>query len=368
MTIVTYLQTLIIINALQFSWTMSAKLKDIVTEDCFASVLQSWVALSKHCLAKAETEDDELDLLKTFSAQEHWVLFESFRIFHNAHHTSAGTRDNSSDDLTVPQNEPRLNSKNKYRIGSSEMVKSYRNESSLITEGYPLMIDFNEDMSLWMFGKPAGSLPEKLAKPASAFFLLVTIPADVVGGFFAGAMWADILYAVGYGLLIPYFILLFMSLQQQLAGLILKKANTHYIFLATILYVGSIAHRDYYAYEAFSFACYVPGYILAVLCFFCMAMADASPERVRSIILCYCNPGACTLVLYAVLWMRLPGAEKSQGYRTLWVLGVETMSNMDMTGKFGLVLLLLLARGSWSAWRHPKRLAFYRVPISMAVS
>ena len=149
-----------------------------------------------------------------------------------------------------------------------------------------------------------------------------------------------------------------MSLQQQLARLILRKANTLYIFLAAILYVGSNAHRKYYEYEAFSFSCAVPGYILTVLFFFFMAMADASRERVRHITLRYCNPGACTIILYTALWLRLPGAEDNQGYRTLWILGVETMSNMDVTAKFGIVLLLLLARGSWSAWRHPKRLAF----------
>ena len=204
-----------------------------------------------------------------------------------------------------------------------------------------------------------GCLTIKLAKPVAAFFLLVTVPAHVVSVFFGRQMWANISYAVGYGLLIPYVLLLLLSLQQRLTKEILRRrANTHYIFLVTVLYVGSIAHRYCYEYEAFSSACFVPNYILIILFFFFMAMADASPERVRSIALRYCNPGACALVLYTVLRMRLPGAEDNQGYRTLWVLGVETMSNMDITGKFGIVLLLLLARGSWSAWRHPKRLAF----------
>ena len=42
----------------------------------------------------------------------------------------------------------------------------------------------------------------------------------------------------------------------------------------------------------------------------------------------------------------------------MWVAGEETVSNMDITVKFGTVLVLLLIRGVWSAWRHADRLAF----------
>ena len=110
----------------------------------------------------------------------------------------------------------------------------------------------------------------------------------------------------------------------------------------------------------------MPSYILTVLFFFFMALADASHQKTRKIALQYCNPGACALILWIVIQVRLPGAKESAGYRVLWVLGVETVSNMDVTGKFGLVLIILLSRGSWSAWKHPKRLAFYRVPIYVA--
>ena len=131
-----------------------------------------------------------------------------------------------------------------------------------------LRLDWTEDISLWLFGKPAGALAEKLAKPAAAFFVFVTIPSHVLGTLFVGQKWADILNAVGYGLLIPYLLVLLMSLQQQLTKLILKKATTHYIFLATVLYTGSIAHRHFFEYGAFAFACFVPTYIFTVLFFF----------------------------------------------------------------------------------------------------
>ena len=225
-----------------------------------------------------------------------------------------------------------------------------------------LRLDFNRDISFWLFGKPAVSLSAKLTKPAAAFFVFVTVPSHVLGVLFAGQMFADILFAVGYGFLIPYCLLIHMSLQKQLAKMILKKANTHYIFLASIVYTGSIAHKNFFEFDAsfLTFVCVVPCYIVTVLFFFCMAMADASQENIRRIALRFFNPAACMIVLRNVLLVRLPKAEESTGYRTLWVLGVETVSNMDLTGKFGAVLLILLARGSWSAWRHPQRLAFFQ--------
>ena len=71
------------------------------------------------------------------------------------------------------------------------------------------MVDFNEDISLWLFVKPAGPLAEKLARPAAAIFVFVKVPSQVVGLLFGGQKWADVLFAVGYGLLIPYLLLLF---------------------------------------------------------------------------------------------------------------------------------------------------------------
>ena len=128
------------------------------------------------------------------------------------------------------------------------------------------MVDSNEDISLWLFGKPAGPLAGKLAKPAAAaaFVVFVTVPSQVAGVLFVGHKWADVPYAVGSGLLIPCLLLLLLSLQQQLT----KKATTHYIFLATVLFVGSIVHRNFLEHWAFSFACCVPNYIVSVLSFF----------------------------------------------------------------------------------------------------
>ena len=272
---------------------------DILTDDCSATALKSWLILSEHALAKAETEDEKLALLKVFSAPEHWILFENFRMFQE---------NRFSDKWAVPPNEQ---GQSKNRNSCSVLVNSPK-ESALLTEGFPLMVDFNEDISFWLFGKPAVSLSAKLTKPAVAFFVFVTVPTHVFHVLFAGQMFADILFAVGYGFLIPYCLLMLMSLQKQLATMILKKANTHYIFLASVVYTGSVAHRDFFEFEAsiLTFACSVPCYIVTVLFFFFMAMADASQENIRRVALRYFNPAACMLVLRNVLLVRLPGAEE----------------------------------------------------------
>ena len=70
-----------------FSLTMGSVFKDIQTDDRFASALKIWSVLSEQSLSKAGTEDDRMALLKTFSAPEHLVLFESFRIFKNQNST-----------------------------------------------------------------------------------------------------------------------------------------------------------------------------------------------------------------------------------------------------------------------------------------
>ena len=41
------------------------------------------------------------------------------------------------------------------------------------------------------------------------------------------------------------------------------------------------------------------------------------------------------------------------------------MSNMDLTGKFALVLTLLLFKRTWSAWRNPNNLAFLQTSAIM---
>ena len=105
---------------------MGSVRKVIPTDDRFASALQSWSVLSEQSLAKAETEDDKMDLLKTVSAPEHLILFESFRIFTNQNFTKTAVPQ-----LAVPPNEMRQSKK---ILGSSKCLK----KSALLTEGFPL--------------------------------------------------------------------------------------------------------------------------------------------------------------------------------------------------------------------------------------
>ena len=87
-------------------------------------------------------------------------------------------------------------------------------------------IDFDIDISVWLFGRPAGLLPAKLTKPAAAFFIFITVPAHLCSAYFFQDMWADILKAVAYAMLIPSLVLLFMALQQDLAKMLLKITYT----------------------------------------------------------------------------------------------------------------------------------------------
>ena len=115
--------------------------------------------------------------------------------------------------------------------------------------------------------------------------------------------------------------------------------------------------------ETWILFCEFPAYFVIFLYCVCVAMADACHPRTRRVMLRFANPFGCVLFLIVSLFLRLPGAEKSKGLRTLWAVGSETVTNMDVTAKFSLVLLLFLARASWSAWRHPNLLALHRANI-----
>ena len=149
--------------------------------------------------------------------------------------------------------------------------------------------------------------------------------------------------------------------------MVLRQGNTFYIVVSAILYIGSIVDREFYGFDGFAFACFCPGHVFAFLCFTFMAMADACHPKVRHRMFCWCNPVGCLILFSYQVQLRMPGAANVAGLRTLWMLGVETMSNMDLTVKFGLVLLVLLARGTFYTWRHPERLAFFRARIVMDV-
>ena len=120
--------------------------------------------------------------------------------------------------------------------------------------------------------------------------------------------------------------------------------------------------------SVFFFVCALPLFVMMVLFFRVVGVADAIHPLVKRPVLRYMTPasGCSLMLLMHAVTLRLPRAEKDEGFRTWWVLGVETVSNQDVVAKFSVVLVLFLLRGSWTAWRHPGRLVFLRFPIVAA--
>ena len=161
-------------------------------------------------------------------------------------------------------------------------------------------------------------------------------------------------------------ILVSIAMQRDLAKALVWQANTLYIVVSFLLYVGSLAHLTYFeTRETWIFLCHFPTYIAICCSSFLVAMSDALPPVIRRVLMRFCNPGACLLFLIVAVTFRLPGADESKGLRTLWSIGAETVTNMDVTAKFSTVLLMLLARASWSSWRNPGQLALYQADASL---
>ena len=192
----------------------------------------------------------------------------------------------------------------------------------------------------------------------------MTVPGEACTWVFPESLdWPYLMYAIGYTGIIPYLCLAWSSLQWTMLCLLLKKPNTYYVTAASLGFCFGGIHHGVHRYSNFKFMCLFPSYIVTFL--FCplLAMADAWPQRSRKILLRFVAPAVCIILLTTAVSLRLPSARESEGYRVIWSMGAETVSNMDIKAKSVVVLLLLTFRGVWASWRRPDRLAFWTSAI-----
>jgi hypothetical protein len=107
----------------------------------------------------------------------------------------------------------------------------------------------------------------------------------------------------------------------------------------------------------------LPVYVGHALFFPLIAMADALPRSLRLVVLRFFGPAAVAVLGGIAIWLQLPAAAHAPGVRTLTVLGVETISNLNCLSKAATILLILVAKGVLRGWLYPENLSFLRAPI-----
>ena len=223
-------------------------------------------------------------------------------------------------------------------------------------------VDFRKNVLSLFTGNPSMQIGNIVDR-----FCFIEIGLSILGSagyalnvFFRQHMFSWWTLSFGSAICIPYLCVLWLSLQVDLLWLTFKRPYTYYIIFSMLMFYAAAIHRDFHSSNGLQFLLTTPNYVLMVLAISSMAVADAFPPHVRTVLLRYVSPILSIIFSFVAVTQRLPGAEEHAGYRTLAVFGVETWSNMDVSAKFSFALVLLFARPAIFAWRRPDRLAFLR--------
>jgi hypothetical protein len=112
----------------------------------------------------------------------------------------------------------------------------------------------------------------------------------------------------------------------------------------------------------------VPVYMVFMLFFPLVAMADAFPPAVRLVILRFIGPTALAAVGVVALMLRLPTAEGTPGKLVWTVMGTDTVTNLQVMTYSATVIAVLLAEGLLRAWVFPNELAFIGASLRLRVT
>ena len=284
---------------------------ELLRDDLLAA--EGWKALSDHGVLRPGIDSDASDpewlaSAGTLSCPEMLLIYQAFSQFEN-------------DDDEDIAGKVQINGTTKGNSDNGNCL--YELQLAVDSESKDVVVDFDKDISRWLFGRSAGKLLSRLTKPAAIFFSVFTFPSHMLSVILSQFWWTHAVYAFGYAVTIPFFLFLMMSMQQDLSIMLLKQAHTWYLLAATVVYVGSGAHKQYYELEPWNRATEIPTHVVVLIAFPCIAFADACHPQARRIALRYCSPFACFICSSVVARMHLPGAEQNPGLRTLWVFGVE---------------------------------------------
>ena len=182
---------------------------------------------------------------------------------------------------------------------------------------------------------------------------------------FQWPLWLEVWYCVGSWLFVCALLLWYGSMQRDLAWMALRQFSTLWVIIMTGVFVAGWIHLSEFGVHRSTWVV-LPCYIVCVLLFPLVAMADALPPMLRLRVLRFGGPFAFGAVGAMALVLRLPTAENTPGELVWTVMGIETVTNLQAITYSTTVLAVLLAKGALRAWLRPNDLAFIHVPMQMA--
>ena len=283
----------------------------------------------------------------------------------------AGPESEEEDLIGTEQNMPVLARSSSFNQDfQADQHRSEINQDQLLAPGLPLQVDFHDTITSHLTGKSYSghSLFLAVLYPTMYIAVLVTLPSFCLPFWFPGKSWAQVLYGIGWIVLLPFSVTLVGCLNLSLVKLLVYSFQPLVVWVSTLIFTLALMHHSFYDNSTFAFVWYFPSYIVILVVCACLAVADSLHPRIKIMVLRFVCPVACTgFLLYAIRY-RLPGADATKGKRSFWFpVGYEAQtSNLDISAKFGFWLLGLLARGVWKAWRNPHRFVFFTWPMTVA--
>ena len=231
--------------------------------------------------------------------------------------------------------------------------------------------DVRRDIACLVCGRSAASLAIRLRWPcvtictlgAAVSITLVFVVHWANGGLgqfavaYPWARWLEVWICVGWWLAVGVVLLWYASMQREIAWMALKQFSTLWVIALTgVLVAGMISLHEFGVHR--STWVQLPLYIGCALFFPLVAMADALPPKVRLPFLRFLGPFALGTTAILALVLRLPTAKGTPGELVWTVMGVNTVTNLQVITYAATVMMLLLAEGLLRAWVFPNQFAF----------
>jgi hypothetical protein len=177
--------------------------------------------------------------------------------------------------------------------------------------------------------------------------------------------WLEVWFCVGWWATVVVLLMVYGSLQREVAWMALTLVSTWWIIAMTAVFVaGLVSLYEFGVYRSTWVG--LPSYIGCALFFPLIAMADALPPGLRVPVLRIWGPFALGSAASAAMVLRLPTAERTPGELVWSAMGTDTVTNLHAITYSTTVLTVLLAEGTLRAWVFPRELAFITMSVRSA--
>ena len=139
----------------------------------------------------------------------------------------------------------------------------------------------------------------------------------------------DIWRATSYWLCIIAVLLNVVSMQAQIAGILIRNPHTLLVIVISLVWTASLVKLWSWELER-NLLLDLPRYVCHALIWPIIRMADALPPKVRSIVLRYFSMASSIPLVLIAVWLRLPRAPLAPGNARLNVIGIVFPSALEI--------------------------------------